>query len=93
MATRIDDLFTVTGCEHLAGGVNVYFSAEADLKGFSWGPYETDAHYMKNLQMVHYLLVVTDTDEPGIFGQRGGTIFLYALNLDPVTERQMDLIE
>jgi hypothetical protein len=48
---------------------------------------------MKNLQMVHYLLVVTDTDEPGIFGQRGGTIFLYALNLDPVTEHQMDLID
>ena len=48
---------------------------------------------MKNLQMVHYLLVVTDTDEPAIFGQRGGTIFLYALNLDPVTEHQMDLID
>lgn len=62
LATRIDDLFTVTGCTHYSGGVNIYFTAEVDLKGFTWGPYRTDAHYMTNLQMVHYLLVITDTD-------------------------------
>lgn len=53
----------------------------------------TEAHYVRNLQMVNYILMIADTDEPGVYMQRGGTIFLYALNLDPVTEHQMDLIE
>lgn len=85
LATRVDDIFAVTTCQHYTGGVNVYFTSEADTKGFSWGPFPTQAHYARNVQIMHYILMIADTDEPGVYMQRGGTIFLYALNLDPVT--------
>lgn len=39
--SRYDDLFSIVGCQHYTGGVNIYFNSEASLKGFSWGPYIT----------------------------------------------------
>ena len=85
-------MLTITGCEHYGGGVSVYITAETDYRGFTWGPYLTEAYSIRNIQMVNYIVMIADTDEP-YYMHRAGSVFLYALNMDPDTGEEMDLIE
>lgn len=90
MASRADDLVTVTGCQQFGGGVNIYITSLASEKGFSWGPYKTGAIFARNLQLVNNLLLVTDVDDHPEFAMRAGGVFIYALSPDPFSNYDFD---
>jgi hypothetical protein len=76
----------VTGCRVEGGGTHLYITSQAGHRGFTWGPYLTGARDVANLQIVNELLIVTDVDYYPQFQLRSGGVFIYALNLDPISE-------
>lgn len=88
-----DDTLTVTGCRVNSGGTHVYITSTTGHRGFTWGPYQTSAFNIENLQIVNQLLVVTDVDMYPQFRLRTGGVYLYALNLDPISSNEMDEID
>lgn len=89
VTSTYDDLLTITGCRVNGGGTHMYITSLAGHRGFTWGPYRTGAHDITNLQLVNNIIMVTDVDQYPQFRMRNGGVFLYALDLNPMSENDM----
>lgn len=76
--SRGDDSLIVTGCEQFGYGVNLYVTSKIGFKAFTWGPYESEAIYLRNLQLVHNIIAVVDVDMTPWRRYRSGGVYLYA---------------
>jgi hypothetical protein len=62
--------------------VNLYVTSFISYKGFTWGPYHSDAYNARHLQIVNDILMLADTPSNPEYLMELGAIYLYQLSFD-----------
>jgi hypothetical protein len=90
VAAAETEIFAVTACQELGRGVNLYVTSFTSYKGFTWGPFYSDAYGVRNLQIVNDVLMLADTPSNPEYLVDQGAIYLYRLSFNAESGDEMD---
>lgn len=93
VVSRNDDSLIITGCEVFGWGANLYLTSLAGEKAFTWGPFRTSALYLRNMELVHNILMIVDVDFGPQRRYRSGGVYLYAADIDPLSENDLEELD
>lgn len=85
VASTFNAALLVTACQELGRGINLYVTTESSFKTWTWGPYQSSAYNVRNLQIAGDVLMLTDTSVYPEYKFDKGRIMLYALTLDSIS--------
>ena len=90
VAAAETEIFAVTACQEVGRGVNLYVTSFTSYKGFTWGPFYSDAYGVRNLQIVNDVLMLADTPSNPEYLVDQGAIYLYRLSFNAESGDEMD---
>lgn len=61
VATAFMSDITVTACQEIGRGINLYMTTSTSFKSWTWGPYRSSAFTARSLQIAGGVLMLTDT--------------------------------
>ena len=93
VASAENEYFTVTACRSGGIGVNLYVTSMISFKGFTWGPYKSEAFLLSKMQIMNDILMVVDTSAYPQEQHYAGQIFLYRMSFNMETEQELDELD
>jgi hypothetical protein len=87
------EIFSVTACQEIGRGINLYLTSFASFKAFTWGPYHSDAYNCRNLQIINDIVMVVDTPANPEYKMEFGAVYLYKASFNPESGDEMDELD
>lgn len=93
VATAFMSDITVTACQEIGRGINLYMTTSTSFKSWTWGPYRSSAFTARSLQIAGGVLMLTDTSQYPEYRFDKGRIYLYALTFDRWSGEELEELE